>query len=78
MYSPKVVAWIDELNLPRYGLKEYLKPEPKKLPKPEEQIIIENLTRAGKRLKGFARTNLFKRLESGGYSFLLSVYRHIR
>ena len=77
LYSPKVVAFIDELLLPRYGLKEYLESQPKRLPKPHEQTIIENLTRAGQRLKGFARTNLFKRLESGGYAFLLSVYRHI-
>ena len=26
---------------------------------------------------GFCRTNLFKRLESSGYSFLLSLSRHI-
>jgi hypothetical protein len=26
---------------------------------------------------GFSRTNLFKRLESSGYSFLLSIERHI-
>lgn len=77
LYSPKVVAWIDEMLLPRYGLLEYLESEPKRLPKPDEQTIIENLTRAGKRLKGFARTNLFKRLESGGYAFLLSIHRHI-
>ena len=77
LYSPRVVEFIDELLLPRYGLKEYLEAKPKRLPKPNEQTIIENLTRAGQRLKGFARTNLFKRLESGGYAFLLSVYRHI-
>ncbi|MBM4386207.1 MAG: SWF/SNF helicase family protein, partial [Deltaproteobacteria bacterium] len=29
------------------------------------------------RLKGFCRTNLFKRLESSGHSFLLSIERHI-
>jgi superfamily II DNA or RNA helicase len=77
LYAPKIVAWIDALLLARYGLKEYLQPQPKRLPKSSEQIIIEHLTRSGKRLKGFARTNLFKRLESGGYAFLLSVYRHI-
>ncbi|HSW46791.1 MAG TPA: C-terminal helicase domain-containing protein, partial [Phycisphaerae bacterium] len=36
-----------------------------------------DLSRAGIRLKGFCRTNLFKRLESCGYGFLLSVERHI-
>ena len=34
-------------------------------------------SRAGRRLMGFCRTNLFKRLESSGHSFLLSVRRHI-
>src|SRR5687768_2140484 len=38
---------------------------------------MSNLTRAGKRLIGFCRTNLFKRLESSGHAFLLSVRRHI-
>ena len=37
---------------------------------------MDNLSRAGARLKGFAKTNLFKRLESSGHSFLLSVSRH--
>ena len=42
-----------------------------------EKQQIENLSRAGKRLMGFCRTNLFKRLESTGVSFLQSVDRHI-
>lgn len=42
-----------------------------------EKRIIANLSRAGKRLIGFTRTNLFKRLESSGYSFLLSLCRHV-
>ena len=41
----------------------------------QEKLIIENLSRAGKRLIGFCRTNLFKRLESSGYAFLLSLNR---
>jgi len=46
-------------------------------PTPDEIEIIRNLSRAGKRLMGFCRTNLFKRLESSGYSFLLSLARHV-
>jgi len=46
-------------------------------PTEQEQAIIRNLSRAGRRLMGFNRTNLFKRLESSGYAFLLSVSRHI-
>lgn len=65
------------MNLPRYGLLDYLHHDLKTNPSEDEEIIIKNLTRAGKRLKGFTRTNLFKQLESGGRSFLLSIYRHI-
>jgi superfamily II DNA or RNA helicase len=46
-------------------------------PAPEETALLRNLARAGKRLIGFCRTNLFKRLESSGYSFVLSLERHI-
>ena len=38
---------------------------------------MADLSRAGTRLKGFCRTNLFKRLESSGHAFLLSLERHI-
>jgi superfamily II DNA or RNA helicase len=46
-------------------------------PTPEEAALLRNLARAGKRLIGFCRTNLFKRLESSGHSFVLSLERHI-
>ena len=39
--------------------------------------MLANLSRAGKRLMGFCRTNLFKRLESSGQAFLQSIERHI-
>jgi len=38
---------------------------------------LQNLSRAGKRLMGFCRTNLFKRLESSGQAFIQSIERHI-
>jgi hypothetical protein len=79
LYSDDVVKIIDNLILPRYGLAQthYEVDNLNKLIKPQEIIIRENLSRAGTRLIGFARTNLFKRLESSGYSFLLSLSRHI-
>ncbi|MEW6607370.1 MAG: helicase-related protein [bacterium] len=77
LYSDKVVNIIRDLHLPRYGLGNYLKPTPDSPPTQEEDKVIRNLSRAGKRLIGFCRTNLFKRLESSGSSFLLSVRRHI-
>ncbi len=78
LYSDSVVASIDSLELPRYGLANYLSKRPKTKPSVNEEKIIANLSRAGKRLMGFCRTNLFKRLESSGHSFLLSLNRHIQ
>ncbi len=79
LYSDKVVDIIDSLILPRYGLGQECYENKKAAVQitAEEKIIKENLGRAGTRLIGFARTNLFKRLESSGYSFLLSISRHI-
>ncbi len=77
LYSDRVVDIIRHLNLPRYGLANYLKKTPDPPPTADESEMIKNLSRAGKRLIGFCRTNLFKRLESSGYAFLLSVRRHI-
>ncbi len=77
LYSENVVDSINDLNLPRYGLGNYVLEHPPDTPTEKEKIIIANLSRAGKRLMGFNRTNLFKRLESSGYAFLLSVSRHI-
>jgi hypothetical protein len=73
----RVVHRIEHLALPRYGLANYLRRDAEKRAKPEELAILANLNRAGRRLIGFCRTNLFKRLESSGYSFLLSVERHV-
>jgi superfamily II DNA or RNA helicase len=77
LYSQNVVDLINHLELPRYGLGERLNPKPLVQPTNDEQVTINNLSRAGRRLMGFCRTNLFKRLESSGFSFLLSVSRHI-
>ncbi|MFO1514951.1 MAG: helicase-related protein [Verrucomicrobiota bacterium] len=77
LYSNTVVDTVRLLHLPRYGLANYLKPTLDVPPSQDEAEVMANLSRAGKRLIGFCRTNLFKRLESSGHSFLLSVRRHI-
>jgi len=77
LYSPAIVETVNALKLPRYGLGNYLAPKPKQPPTPQQAHVIEGLSRAGTRLMGFCRTNLFKRLESAGPAFLLSVERHI-
>ena len=81
LYSPRVVQIISNLQLPRYGLANYVvdTTEGKSLKPltPAEEQQLTNLSRGGQRLIGFSRTNLFKRLESSGQAFLQSVERHI-
>ncbi|TSA79657.1 NgoFVII family restriction endonuclease [Deinococcus detaillensis] len=77
LYAPSVVQTIGELALPRYGLGNYIHQKPPQAPTSGEAEQLRNLGRAGKRLIGFSRTNLFKRLESGGATFVQSLERHI-
>ena len=77
LYSDRVVDVINALNLPRYGLGIFEMEKPMKTPTDREQQILDGLSRAGRRLMGFCRTNLFKRLESSGFAFLQSLDRHI-
>lgn len=76
LFGAPVVETINSLTLPRYGLGNYVMPTPHEPPTPQEARVLADLSRAGKRLMGFCRTNLFKRLESSGHSFILSVERH--
>lgn len=82
LYSTRVVDIIGKLTLPRYGLGRYLLPDYQPGASPDgvndaTLRIIQNLSRAGSRLIGFAKAGLFKRLESSGQAFLLSIRRHI-
>ena len=79
LYSPGVVETINKLELPRYGLglDKYVADFADSQPTQAEERQIQSLSRGGRRLMGFCRTNLFKRLESSGAAFLLSVERHL-
>ncbi len=77
LYSPRVVDTISNLKLPRYGLANYIDTTSSQPPTPGEKRQLGDLSRGGKRLIGFSRTNLFKRLESSGHVFIQSVERHI-
>ena len=77
LYCPQIVKVIRRLNLPRYGLGNYVLDNPTTSPDAAEEKQIDDLSRAGKRLIGFCRVNLFKRLESSGTAFLQSVERHV-
>lgn len=76
LFKDEVVAGIEELRLPRYGLGNYLVKRPSPPADAFEERLLRDLSRGGKRLIGFCRTNLFKRLESSGHSFLASLERH--
>jgi hypothetical protein len=77
LYSDPVVNAVNGLSLPRYGLGNYIKATPHEPPTEAEIKEIKMLSRGGKRLMGFCRTNLFKRLESGGPAFIQSLERHV-
>jgi superfamily II DNA or RNA helicase len=77
LYSDPIVNAVNGLSLPRYGLGNYVKATPHEPPTEAENKEIKMLSRAGKRLMGFCRTNLFKRLESGGPAFIQSLERHV-
>jgi SNF2 family DNA or RNA helicase len=79
LYSDGVVTVINQLTLPRYGLGNYISAVSGKVGVADaaEQRQLEGLSRAGRRLMGFCRTNLFKRLESSGIAFIQSLERHV-
>lgn len=77
LYSNTVVDLINDLYLPRYGLGNYIDAAKLNSASSDEKLMLSNLSKAGKRLMGFCRTNLFKRLESSGYAFMLSLARHV-
>jgi len=77
LYASDVVTAVNALTLPRYGLANYVAASPHKSPTPAEAKQLQDLSRAGKRLMGFCRTNLFKRLESSGEAFQQSIERHV-
>jgi superfamily II DNA or RNA helicase len=77
LYANDVLNAVNGLSLPRYGLGNYIKATPHDPPTDAENRDIKKLSRAGKRLMGFCRTNLFKRLESGGPAFIKSLERHV-
>lgn len=77
LLSQEAIIRMNALNLPRYGLGNYVSANPHHPPTQAEDRVLAALSRAGKRLMGVCRTNLFKRLESGGPPFLQSIERHI-
>lgn len=77
LYSSEMIGLMEELKLPRYGLIHFYDETKSPNIEKHEKQIIENLSRAGQRMMGFCKSTFFKRIDSSGFAFLLTVYRHI-
>ena len=77
LYSDEMISLMESLKLPRYGLIHYISEDRTvDIPK-SDQLVIDNLSRAGERMMGFCKSTFFKRMDSCGYSFLLTLYHHL-
>lgn len=76
LYSTEMDDLMTSLNLPRYGLSEYINATELNAASPADKHKLENLSRAGKRMMGFCRSTFYKRMDSSGLAFLLTLYRH--
>lgn len=76
LYSTQMDDLMTSLNLPRYGLSEYIDKSEEKSAPLAEQNKLKNLNQAGKRMMGFCRSTFYKRMDSSGLAFLLTLYRH--
>ena len=77
LYSDEMISLMESLKLPRYGLIHYISEERTLDASKSEKLLIENLSRAGERMMGFCKSTFFKRMDSCGYSFLLTLYHHL-
>ena len=77
LYSDEMINIMKDLRLPRYGLSQYASPERVERASLIDKQLLGNLSRAGQRMMGFCMSTFFKRIDSSGFSFLLTLYRHI-
>ena len=77
LYSQNMIDLMESLALPRYGLSNFISGKAATEAPRHIAAIIENLSRAGARMMGFCKSTFFKRMDSSGFSFLLTLYRHI-
>ena len=77
LYSQEMIDMMESLLLPRYGLSQYEDTSKTAQASKADKELLENLSRAGKRMMGFCKSTFFKRMDSSGFSFLLTLYRHI-
>ncbi|MBP5365165.1 MAG: helicase [Bacteroidales bacterium] len=77
LYSDEMIAIMENLKLPRYGLSQYADAGKTANAPLADRQLLDNLSRAGQRMMGFCKSTFFKRIDSSGYAFLLTLYRHI-
>lgn len=77
LYSSSMIGMMEDLQLPRYGLVKYINENKIIDATTIEKQLLENLSRAGNRMMGFCKSTFFKRIDSSGFSYLLTLYRHI-
>lgn len=77
LYSDEMISMMENLQLPRYGLSHYEDTGKTASASQADKQLLENLSRAGQRMMGFCKSTFFKRMDSSGFSFLLTLYRHI-
>ena len=77
LYSEEMISMMENLLLPRYGLSHYEDTGKTATASQSDKQLLENLSRAGQRMMGFCKSTFFKRIDSSGFSFLLTLYRHI-
>lgn len=77
LYSSSMISMMEDLQLPRYGLVKYINEKKTIDATTIEKQLLENLSRAGNRMMGFCKSTFFKRIDSSGFSYLLTLYRHI-
>ena len=77
LYSEQMIGLMENLKLPRYGLIHYLDEKKAEAASKYENDLIANLSRAGERMMGFCKSTFFKRIDSSGFSFLITLFRHI-
>lgn len=69
------LASISTLRLPRYALGRYVSRTAN--PSDSEKQLLQRIERGRGQVAGFVRVNFYKRLSSCGFSFLVSIRRHI-
>lgn len=77
LFSDEMIDKMKELTLPRYGLNNFISEKNASEAPKHIKMLIDRLSRAGARMMGFCKSTFFKRMDSSGFSYLLTLYRHI-